>query len=211
MKLKLFFISIFVLFALVAYQTYRNYFALKSIDSYESCIIAKGSIIQTTYPTKCITALGTEFAQVPKMQDTSNWEAHTDVNFKYSIKYPPTYSVTTYPGTWLTEKDGPYRVYIVIYPQSNPPVTTEQVPDIFNLCTEKYPCTEYKSSPIINSLQFTDIDLKVAHTVLTTQDLIFMFTLTKPLQMKSSSSYKTLDSNTMNIYNQILSTFKFTN
>ena len=61
MKLKLFFLSIIVLLSLVAYQKYSEYSALKSIDSYESCLAVKGSRTQNSYPPNCVTKLGTQF------------------------------------------------------------------------------------------------------------------------------------------------------
>ena len=63
MKLKLFFLSILVLILFVAYQKYTEYSSLKSINSYDSCITAKGSIIQESYPATCITRLSTRFTQ----------------------------------------------------------------------------------------------------------------------------------------------------
>ncbi len=63
MKLKLFLLSIFALLALVAYQKYSEYSILKSINSYESCMAAKGSLVQETYPATCITRLGSHFPE----------------------------------------------------------------------------------------------------------------------------------------------------
>ncbi len=64
MKLKLFLLSIIALLSLVAYQKYSEYSALKFIDSYESCVTAKGSLIQESYPATCITRLGARFPQL---------------------------------------------------------------------------------------------------------------------------------------------------
>ena len=69
MKLKLFFLSILTLLSLVGYQKYSEYSALKSINSYESCVAAKGSTIQESYPSTCITRLGTRFTQLVVQAD----------------------------------------------------------------------------------------------------------------------------------------------
>jgi hypothetical protein len=71
MKLKLLIASIFVIISLVSYQKYTEYTFLKSIDSYESCISANGSIIQESYPATCVTRIGTRFTQVIIPTDTT--------------------------------------------------------------------------------------------------------------------------------------------
>mgnify|MGYP001570856381 CR=1 FL=1 len=58
MKLKLLIGGIIIIVSLVAYQKYSEYSDLKSIDSYNSCITAKGSVIQESYPSTCVTRLG---------------------------------------------------------------------------------------------------------------------------------------------------------
>ncbi len=63
MKLKLLIIGILVVLTLVGYQTYAKYAALKSIDSYESCVASPGSLIQESYPATCVTRFGTRFIQ----------------------------------------------------------------------------------------------------------------------------------------------------
>ena len=69
MKLKLFLLSILVLLSLVAYQKYSEYQTLKSINSYETCIAAKSSTIQESYPATCITRLGSRFTQLVEQVD----------------------------------------------------------------------------------------------------------------------------------------------
>jgi len=88
MKLKLLALSIFfAILSLVAYQTYRETKVLKSIDSYESCVSAKGSIIQESYPATCITSLGTRFTE-------NTWGSFTSSQHNFSVGYP-TYSKFT--------------------------------------------------------------------------------------------------------------------
>lgn len=75
MKIKLFILAIFVLLSFVAYQKYSEYFSLKSIDSYEACITAKGSVIQESYPATCVTRLGSRFIQpIPSLNLTPSPE-----------------------------------------------------------------------------------------------------------------------------------------
>lgn len=62
-KLKWVVGGIVLLLALVGVQNYREFSVLKSIDSYESCVSAKGSRIQESYPATCITRLGTRYIQ----------------------------------------------------------------------------------------------------------------------------------------------------
>lgn len=98
MKLKLFFLSILALLSLVGYKTYRDTAALKSIDSYESCIVAKGSIIQESYPATCITRLGTRFTQPITSQ---KYQEYRSEKYNYEFKYlanssPYDYSLREY-------------------------------------------------------------------------------------------------------------------
>ena len=79
MKLKFLLASIFVLICFVAYQKYSDYSTLKSIDSYDSCATAKGSIIQESYPATCITLLGNRFSQ---------WTKYENLIGKYTFDYP---------------------------------------------------------------------------------------------------------------------------
>ena len=72
MKLKLFILALFALISLVAYQKYTEYSTLKSINSYESCVAAKSSVIQESYPSTCVTRLGASFTEIiksPNLQD----------------------------------------------------------------------------------------------------------------------------------------------
>ena len=82
MKLKIFIVSIIVLLTLVAYKTYTETKTLKSINSYESCVAAKGSEIQTSYPATCITRLGSQFAQPINSQ---KYQEYTSKKYSYSF------------------------------------------------------------------------------------------------------------------------------
>lgn len=70
MKLKLLIASILIVLGLVAYKQYRDFSDLKSINSYEACATTKGSVIQTTYPSTCITRIGTHFTQPTTPSET---------------------------------------------------------------------------------------------------------------------------------------------
>jgi hypothetical protein len=72
MKLKLIIISTIAILTLVGYQKYSDYSFLKSINSYDSCVSAKGSVIKESYPATCITLLGSSFTETiksPSSQD----------------------------------------------------------------------------------------------------------------------------------------------
>lgn len=79
MKLKLIFFAIVVVLVLVGYSTYRQYSTLHAISSYDSCAAAKGSVLQTTYPATCITLTGNKFSQ---------WVKYENNIGKYTFDYP---------------------------------------------------------------------------------------------------------------------------
>lgn len=93
MKLKLLVLSILGILALIAYQKYSEYSALKSIDSYESCAVAKGSVIQESYPATCVTRLGGRFIQRLREFPTS-LKTYTNEKYNFTINYPDTFIVT---------------------------------------------------------------------------------------------------------------------
>ena len=95
MKLKLFIISIFALLAFVALKQYRDFSALKSVNSYDSCVTAKGSVIQESYPATCITKYRSKFIQstpqpssVPTI-NTATWKVYTNKKYNFQLRYPP--------------------------------------------------------------------------------------------------------------------------
>lgn len=63
MKLKFLIFLIFTILIFVVSDTYAHYRALGSITTYEACVVAKGSIIQESYPSTCVTALGARFPE----------------------------------------------------------------------------------------------------------------------------------------------------
>ncbi len=95
MKFKLFLISIFVLICFVAYQKFIEYSSLKSIDSYESCAAAKGSLIQESYPATCTTLLGNRFRQqiIPQAISTQDWKIYLNNKYGFSFQYPEKWKV----------------------------------------------------------------------------------------------------------------------
>ena len=76
------------------------------INSYADCLVAKGSIVQESYPATCVTASGQRFTQpltdeekqhlMPPDGDieptgsaaTANWRTYTNSKWGYSVKYP---------------------------------------------------------------------------------------------------------------------------
>lgn len=84
-----------MLLAFVAYQKYSEYQTLQSIDSYEACITAKGSIIQESYPATCVTSLGTRYTQptLPIIDSNMvNWITYNNDTYNFSFRYPSTLS-----------------------------------------------------------------------------------------------------------------------
>lgn len=63
MKIKIFILATLTLLAIVGYKTYHETKAIKVINSYESCVSVKGSVIQTSYPATCVTRLGSRYTQ----------------------------------------------------------------------------------------------------------------------------------------------------
>lgn len=104
MKLKLFFASIFALLTLVAYQKYNEYKTLKSIDSYESCIVAKGSVIQESYPATCVTKISTRFTELVLLDDSIL--ASNTYNFCGSSHPKTSFSFVPPEGWKITKPEG---------------------------------------------------------------------------------------------------------
>ena len=123
MKLKLLvFVVVVALLSLVAYQKYTEYSLLRSIDSYESCATAKGSVIQESYPATCVTRLGSHFTKPLTLaqqlsaispDSTSSWKTYRDSFYKFSLKYPSGMNVKA-------DSNNEYLSYY--YSESNNPV-----------------------------------------------------------------------------------------
>ena len=139
MKLKLYLASIFLLISFVAYQKYSEYSTLKSIDSYESCAAAKGSIIQESYPATCITRLGVRFTQPvqPQVAPQSIYQevkpkvitaqaltkVYTSKKYNFSFQYPQNWTISThYKGDFATDLE-----YTVVSPSESVSVTPEGI------------------------------------------------------------------------------------
>lgn len=69
----------------VSIQTYSEYSALKSIDSYESCIVSPGSRIQESYPSTCVTRLGARFTESIM---GSRYSFYASEKYAYQFEYP---------------------------------------------------------------------------------------------------------------------------
>lgn len=99
MKLKLLIVAIVATLALVGFKTYRDTAALKAINSYESCLSAKGSLLQESYPATCVTRIGTHFTQpTPPLeailpQDTYNDCGSALPRINFFFKAPAGWSV----------------------------------------------------------------------------------------------------------------------
>ncbi|GEM_PF-1742510 len=78
-----------------------KYLFSPQVSSYEDCIIAKGSIVQESYPATCVTKDGKSFRQILTDEEkknlqppdpTANWKTYTNSNFSFVIKYYPNLS-----------------------------------------------------------------------------------------------------------------------
>lgn len=125
MKLKLFFLSIIVLLSLVAYQKYSEYSALKFIDSYVSCATAKGSKVDKSSPDICIDPFGAKFyrslpSPSPKNLTYSisdNWVSYTIRDIGVSFEYPDSMKIVNDSGNIriMTTDDESLNQLIIIY------------------------------------------------------------------------------------------------
>ncbi len=98
MKTKIIFLAILAAITLNGFKSYRETLALKSIDSYESCVAAKGSRIQESYPATCVTSLGTRFTQ--PLTPISNGSELATITQSLGAK-PPTWANAEVSGSYL--------------------------------------------------------------------------------------------------------------
>lgn len=106
----------FVLVGAGGYAAYQEYKAPPSISSYETCVQARGSRIQESYPATCVTRDGRQFTQpltkneqrnlVPP-DETSKWKTYTNTVRGYTINYPPDWTIdATHAETPLEDAGG---------------------------------------------------------------------------------------------------------
>lgn len=105
MPKRLLLIAIFLIILGGIFYSYRQYSALRAIDSYEECVMSAGSQIQTSYPPACLTYLGKRFTQenissspspratvtpppLPRV-DTTGWQTYTHKAMSFTLQYPP--------------------------------------------------------------------------------------------------------------------------
>lgn len=90
MKLKLLGFGIISLILLtIGYQKYSEYQSLRSIKNYDECVVAKGSIIQESYPATCITSVGSRFTeQLSTKNVTNGWSIYQNRDHYFSFEYP---------------------------------------------------------------------------------------------------------------------------
>lgn len=135
---------------------------------------------------------------------TADWIVYTDIKGRYSFKYP---------SDWTTSKNvgslnDPAMKFILGVQAKN---TTLNVQDWTkaNICTkfstvnDQNGCTPYTKSPIENSIQTTFLaHYGGMHTIFKYEDTIFDISLAAREPNPNFEEIK-------NVYNQILSTFKF--
>lgn len=224
MKLKLFLSSIFALLSLVAYQKYAEYSALKSINSYESCVAAKGSVIQESYPATCFSRLGARFTQPINQASTASWNAYSDSKYDFSIKFPQEANIVekdfgtlgqfkkvaiTFIGSSqdqnvYVDTDG-YSISIAVYDKELSENVLSSLREYSqDKCYPTFVCSEIDTTTISKRIAKTyslNNNVKnISNYYLENNDYLFHI----ELQFSRSQIYN-------QIATQILSTFKFTN
>ncbi|MBI2310083.1 hypothetical protein HYU89_04275 [Candidatus Collierbacteria bacterium] len=73
-------------------------FSGPTISNYENCLAAKGSRVQESYPATCVTASGRRFIQpvssptpepvAPAVDPTADWKTYTSISYGFSFKHP---------------------------------------------------------------------------------------------------------------------------
>ncbi len=97
-------IFVVLLLALISFLIWQNYQNKQTINDYQGCATASGSVIQESYPETCVTKNGQRFVrQLPdeekknleQPQDLiSNWKTYTDEITGYQISYPKDMVIT---------------------------------------------------------------------------------------------------------------------
>ena len=83
-----------LILAILSISWYANNYSqshqLNSIDSYESCVSAKGSIIQGSYPATCVANDGSRFVEPTNNSaiDTTEWRSYINNEYGFSFQYP---------------------------------------------------------------------------------------------------------------------------
>lgn len=106
MNIKIFFVLILTVLTIIGYQKYADYSAIKSINSYDSCVTAKGSLIQESYPATCVTSLNARFIQpIPSINPAPGviYDPILTLPVRNSIINSPTLVVGFAPPGWFFE------------------------------------------------------------------------------------------------------------
>lgn len=212
MKLKLFIFALFILLSLVAYQKYSEYSALKSINSYESCAAAKGSTIQESYPATCITRLGAHFTEsINQGNFSQNWLTYTNRIFGVRFQYPGNYENVGCAG--IVDSNDCISLNDTFIAPDHPGRYDYQIE-----ITTKPSNQSYASYLNINAKDLTRIGEKLAYINVAenAEDQNGKY-ITKQVGIEISPNaviyfsglYDSVESKKM--FDQILSTFKFTN
>lgn len=198
------------------------------VDSYDQCVSAKGSRVLQTYPTICVAASGQRFIQsltdeekqnlIPPdlnreptgSNPTANWKIFTDSTNKMSFKYPEAWTVSvgnsnavTYPKDTIVIKSSPstFDVSLVMQQSNTDPKNTllNFVKNTLgDVQTQIISSDSSTASGYIMQNGPGNSELKINFRVISNGE-------------KSLVAITVLQADKINIFNQILSTFKFLN
>jgi len=81
------------------------------IDSYDQCVVAKGSYVQESNPATCVTSNGLRFkgpiaSPTSTPDPTANWKTYINQVLGFQLNYPPTLKVTQDPKPSLSKDLG---------------------------------------------------------------------------------------------------------
>lgn len=90
MKLKVIgYCTVALILLIVGYQKYSEYQSLRLINNYDECVAAKGSVIQESFPSTCITNIGTHFTEQLTIKNVTNrWNIYHNRDRYFSFEYP---------------------------------------------------------------------------------------------------------------------------
>ena len=154
----------------------------------------------------------------PTHDSTANWKTCTNTSNGFSIKYPNDYIVDQatcvyFPPNEAVKRDSNdvKKTYVITITTEETTLSIEQWIKQKNLCpdwgTEFPSCSDIVKGPILNSIQFDNLNRHYAgiDTIVKQGDTIY------DISLGARNPNEPISKTARNVYNQILSTFKFTN
>ncbi len=140
MKIKIIIILIISILTTVMLVTYTQYRSLRSISTYEDCLSSRGSVIQESYPSSCITSIGTRFTEPISTNDSTPGvisEPILTIPVKNTFIKSPTLVIGFAPSGWMFEGVMPIKL---VDDHGNILVSTQ--------AQENYPGTWQSGNPV---------------------------------------------------------------